>query len=200
MLTINKIPTHQPAKLELHCQRVMEFPPAMTQNPGFQGNVYFEPLRIVKLSTETPVERLNKVSSTRSCPADESLLTRWTGHWYAENHSSQKNKSPISRSVGGFPRKLGSLRQLSILDKSAILSKNNQHISEDLTWISGLESLGSLRTGDPNSKPKKRSNCVINRYHKGLVCTTLKNTSVLPLVNASKYIACDTFALQQRFA
>ncbi|XP_059832368.1 uncharacterized protein LOC132397567 [Hypanus sabinus] len=196
MLSIHKIPTQLPKKLESHRQRAIKYPTSSgaadipyTVN-GFRGNVYFEPLQIVKLSTRNSIEKPSKISSTKSYPADERLLTRWNGHWCTGNQTSLKDKSPSFRSVGASPRQLGSLRQLSILDKNAVLSKHNQHLSEDLAWICSLESLGSLRTRVPNSKPKKRINYPISQFCKGVVSRALKNSSELPLINGSNYITC----------
>ncbi|XP_078404015.1 uncharacterized protein LOC144684251 [Cetorhinus maximus] len=103
-----------------------------------------------------------------------------------------------SKPVGRPSRMLVSMRQLSILDKKTILSENNERLSEDLTWISGLESVGSLRTGDPNGELKKRRSCSKDKFRKGLASRSLKNTNVLPLVNGSKYFACDPCVLQSR--
>ncbi|XP_067850259.1 uncharacterized protein [Heptranchias perlo] len=221
MLRNNKRPSHYTTKekknekslsllsstLEPHCHRATKHHTSQdAANPlcplkvwqEYRRNVYLEPLQIVKVPTEKPIDSLYNISSKRTYLVDERLLTGWTRQWCAGNEPFPKYKLTSSRSVGIPPRTLGSMRQLSILDKKTILSGNNQRLSEDLAWISGLDSVGSLRAGDPYSKPKKRKNCTRDRFRKGLVSSTLKNTNVLPLVNGSKYIACDPCVLQSR--
>ncbi|XP_072322864.1 uncharacterized protein [Scyliorhinus torazame] len=207
MLRSNKRRFHNKLALEQHYYRNTQYPTSQDSTnslrplkvwQGYRGNVYFEPLRIVKVPAESTIETLYKISYKRTYAVDERLLAGWAKQWCTGNEPSHRYNVSSSQPVGKPSRVLGSMRQLSIEDKKITLSDNNGSLPEDLTWICGLESVGSLRTGNPTSKLKERDNCTRDKFRKGLTSRSFKNTTVLPVVNGSKYFACDPCILQSR--
>ncbi|XP_028647184.1 uncharacterized protein LOC114642488 isoform X1 [Erpetoichthys calabaricus] len=106
---------------------------------GYCGNIYFDPFKIHKKAFHPPEDRLTKSGMRRN----EDIS-------YKRAYSDFQgiNTPRTSR----FPRLLGCVRQLSILDKNSLFAKESPQLSEDITWITSLGAIGGLQVQDALSK------------------------------------------------
>ncbi|XP_072171559.1 uncharacterized protein [Diadema setosum] len=139
---------------------------------GYQGNVYFEPMvcRSAPLNLpptydlSSPDHRQSSKSSSRfpsisSHSADSRSRLRQLNGDDAESSVQFSFQSETPRTATRSGRRGGtksamssrsgaqSQRQLAILDKYTVLGKMDYNAAEDLKWISGIESTGTLQIG-----------------------------------------------------
>ena len=105
-----------------------------------------------KRTTDTSLASLSTASNPRSSA---------TSRRSAAMKRSQSVASVKSR-TSGYSKASNVSRQMSILDKRSVLNNFNENIEEDITWIHGMESTGSLtilkNTNEPvqyNTNPRK---------------------------------------------
>ena len=133
---------------------------------GYHGNVYFEPIHVNSArfsEPEIPIspmdrctsQQMQKILSKRHRHGNKSAMSEADQN-QNQNHNHRNNVAAQNR-VTGSPASLKTTakpspkleklrhRQMSVLDKDHVIKKDNLHLQEDLTWIVGQESTGSLK-------------------------------------------------------
>ncbi|KAL3878521.1 hypothetical protein ACJMK2_030861 [Sinanodonta woodiana] len=118
---------------------------------GYHGNVYFEPIKINPVSKTDDAKSLpdTRIGSLSGASERQRRAQMIAGR--RRGISSEKMERPATdnHSVSSQMTKMSvssrpSTRQMVLLDKSTILSKFDDNIHEDLVWLEGQESTGSL--------------------------------------------------------
>ena len=128
---------------------------------GYHGNVYFEPISVSKVST-TPTP--SSGASSRKTP---------------NNNTLRRAKTDLSSL---------NIRQMAVLDRSLVQRQSNPFLQEDLTWLNGQQSTGSLRTHTTLGFDKPRIPYNKEKIVKGTVAglkDKLRRTTTLTPLSAS---------------
>ncbi|XP_076811766.1 uncharacterized protein LOC143458778 isoform X2 [Clavelina lepadiformis] len=145
--------------------------------PGYGGNVYFQPFKAVSkpirdrtYSSRTPVRRSRSVSSyppekLTTTPDLYSVSKLSSFHFSSPSFADSKiTPSRFASETLAFDEIEDDIskrnrRQMAHLDKNFVLSMSgNTKFTEDWTWISGKESLGTLKIGNPLLEVRRHSN------------------------------------------
>lgn len=78
------------------------------------------------------------------------------------------------------PSRISSTRQMAVLDKESVISKDNKEIGEDIMWIIGQESTGSLCVGKGSRLQGS------HKYEKDKI---VKGSCIRNLIELRKYVA-----------
>ncbi|XP_050416321.2 uncharacterized protein LOC126830093 [Patella vulgata] len=117
-----------PEYFYIHQKRPCPMPPLKAWR-GYHGNVYFEPITINSLqqnqSTNVPLDRCNHRNH-------QMLLAR--------SRMSSQNNVQSRQFVHSRPV----TQQLVVLDRNVVLNKFNENSTQDLVWLEGQDSTGSL--------------------------------------------------------
>ncbi|KAK3593540.1 hypothetical protein CHS0354_018621 [Potamilus streckersoni] len=118
---------------------------------GYHGNVYFEPIKINPVSKTDDTKSLPDTRQGSLLMANDRQRRAQMIAGRKKGISSEKMERPATDncSVSSQMTKMSvssrpSTRQMVLLDKSTILSKFDDNSHEDLVWLEGQESTGSL--------------------------------------------------------
>ncbi|KAK2170511.1 hypothetical protein LSH36_2g00003 [Paralvinella palmiformis] len=127
---------------------------------GYHGNVYFEPIKVQPARYSTPeqqemplekcsdqlrdiLKRSRRVQSSRSVP-----IAPVAGHEFVSIRPLARSMTNLgrnsARSNSSSQHRQAGYRKMAVLDKRMVFSENNENIHEDIIWIVGQESTGSL--------------------------------------------------------
>lgn len=152
---------------------------------GYHGNVYFEPIQVhpagrseptldVQLTTAASISRLT--SRTNTLGKEGSLSPETTKNKDSNSmptislqgrHSKLSRASTTTSTKSAKSNKPPGPRQMSVLDKKNVFTKYNENIHEDMEWIKGQESTGSLCISPESDKERRRSMLSKERICKG---------------------------------
>lgn len=166
-----KAPFYETTRSPLTSQRCVKYISVSQSQPlpmeplkawkGYNGNMYFEPISIkpARLGSVATAERRGggsdadgetpaSVARTRVGKARTAPASRSGG-------ASDPEAAAAAAALGSPPDLL--FRQMSVLDKRAVMSRLNRHLHEDLAWIRGQEAVGSLiEAATPGDKARER--------------------------------------------
>ena len=142
---------------------------------GYHGNVYFEPIEVKSaiLDGDTLEGQLTNASAicrlaSRNQPLPEPTTSDLPSLVPERGRSKAPASRPIPRSGSSPSSSLGGHgpRPMAVLDKRQVLRSHNEHLREDLQWIHGQESTGSLCIS-PDSEARRRALLSKERICKG---------------------------------
>eukprot|EP00057_Strongylocentrotus_purpuratus_P001006 XP_001189480.3 PREDICTED: uncharacterized protein LOC755341 [Strongylocentrotus purpuratus] len=133
---------------------------------GYRGNVYFEPMvcRRAPFSSASSNPKPNeRVASSHLpvIPKSAEITTNGApanpAHFNSHSATTSRSQPPNGRRTAASGAKSAtstrsSGRQLAILDKTTVLSRMDYNAAEDIKWISGIESTGTLQIGPSGDK------------------------------------------------
>nr|XP_054754779.1 uncharacterized protein LOC129260823 [Lytechinus pictus] len=133
---------------------------------GYCGNVYFEPMvcRRAPLSAPTTDTHPNQRTSSSHLPVIPKSAeittnndTENTGRFNSHSATTSRSQAQSGRRTAASGTKSAMStrstgRQLAILDKTTVLSRMDYNAAEDIKWISGIESTGTLQIGPSGDK------------------------------------------------
>ena len=153
---------------------------------GYNGNVYFEPIKVNQANYTAPPPPESQPLANYSEPLRGILMKSKRGHsskslpihntpesQFQHDKTRSVTAAPSSRKSSGqnstskdtFTYK--GARQMVVLDKNCVFDKQNDRLHEDVMWLVGQESTGSLRlegsNKDKNSKRSTQAERFINR-------------------------------------
>ncbi|XP_006822868.1 uncharacterized protein LOC100372543 [Saccoglossus kowalevskii] len=133
---------------------------------GYHGNVYFEPLQCKRMETAPSLRDKSYYNSVFVKSRGSRSVTFSPKKEILNRHQYKRvtTKKPGSR-------------QMAILDKTSVIQRMDENVQEDVRWISGLESVGSLRVGSVGSATS-RSNP--DRSDKMKICRGFVSHSTSP--------------------
>lgn len=128
---------------------------------GYNGNIYFQPINVCPLKVDNTDLRA-KTSLPRQRAPQRVKTSKSLVLAEKENHQplveSRSESRQTAKSSNASRR--SSNRQMAILDKQTVLNRLNDSIHEDLVWLEGQESTGSLavrpKTYPDRTKEKER--------------------------------------------
>lgn len=147
---------------------------------GYNGNIYFEPININPLKVDGDEERAKtSIPITADQPRARFATSKARtiqGIQEKENRVAQEARADSRQTnKSSIGSRRSSNRQMAFLDKQTVFTKNNECIQEDIVWLEGQESTGSLAVRpktypDPSSRQKERDMLYNKeRIHKGSV-------------------------------
>ena len=164
------------------------FKPTFQAWKGYYGNVYFSPISVqsapaaphphppapdidrcseklqeILIRSNTPSRRSRSVTSKRTTTSSAvSTVSNPRSSASSKRALVKRSQSMISvkSKTSALSRASAGSRQMSLLDKRSVMSNLNENFTEDVAWIQGLESIGSLNVmrNDVITIDQRRSN------------------------------------------
>ncbi|XP_064637437.1 uncharacterized protein LOC135493792 [Lineus longissimus] len=153
-----------PRYFYVHQEKPTPMPPLKAWR-GYHGNVYFEPIQVNQAKVENPPEPMQP--KVHSDTMSRIMMSRLS-------HQSNRSGNRSTSSQSASPQVL-KYRKMAILDKNSVIERENPHLHEDIEWIRGQESVGSLRV---EQAKKKRVSFSREKIMKGSVARSMTGGGV----------------------
>ncbi|XP_071951537.1 uncharacterized protein [Antedon mediterranea] len=176
-------------------QQIKQEPNFLKAWKGYHGNVYFEPMTCKQLASGGDKEHHIARSSNKSSKTGRFSLPNLDGRsqsrvsFASDTKTDQSNRvktrsrsvrSSVSRSNKSTSQNASisqKMRQMSILDRQSVMKRSNSRLSEDMNWISGQESTGSLCIGQPQQRTKSQAYSDSDKHYKLKICRGIASRS-----------------------